>query len=198
MLSGFSSVLFVPSTPGSKLLKMLKQTEEQNMIGQASRIKFIETSGRRYIDHLRVKDPYQLNCQPEERCFMCSNNSKPTNCKLTNIGYSIICKTCQERNVERTYEGETCRNAHIRGNEHQRALERRSDSSVLYKHIQKEHKEEENSVRFQMKIFGRFKSALHRQIDEGVRIQSQKPEALLNSKAEFYGPAVKRKVIEGK
>ena len=100
--------------------------------------------------------------------------------------------------MDRTYEGETCRNAHIRGNKHQRALERKSDNSVLYKHIQKEHREEENSIKFQMKIVGRFKSPLCRQIDEGVRIQSKKPEALLNSKAEFYGPAVKRKVIEGK
>ena len=198
MLTGFSSVFFVPSTPGSKLLKMLKITEEQNMIGQASRIKFIETSGRRYIDHLRVKDPYQINCLPEERCFICTNSNGPTNCKSTNIGYSIICKTCKERNIERTYEGETARNAYLRGNEHQRALERKSDNSVLYKHIQKEHREEENSIKFQMKIVGRFKSPLCRQIDEGVRIQSKKPEALLNSKAEFYGPAVKRKVIEGK
>ena len=102
MLTGFSSVFFVPSTPGSKLLKMLKITEEQNMIGQASRIKFIETSGRRYIDHLRVKDPYQVNCLPEERCFICNNTNKPTNCKSTNIGYSIVCKTCKERKFSQT------------------------------------------------------------------------------------------------
>ena len=59
------------------------------------------------------------------------------------------------------------------------------------------HKGEPNDVKFQMKTIGRFKSAMNRQIDEGVRIQNKKPESLLNSKSEFYGPAVKRKIMEG-
>ena len=49
-----------------------------------------------------------------------------------------------------------------------------------------------------MKITGRFKTAMNRQIDEGIRIQGENPETLLNSKNEFYGPAVKRKILEGK
>ena len=47
-----------------------------------------------------------------------------------------------------------------------------------------------------MRVVGRFKSALGRQIDEGVRIQSKNTKCLMNSKAEFHGPAIKRKILE--
>ena len=69
----FKSVFFVPSTPGSELLKMLRKAEYENKIDENSRIKFIETSGRKFIDHLRVKDPFQQNCGVEENCFICRN-----------------------------------------------------------------------------------------------------------------------------
>ena len=47
-------------------------------------------------------------------------------------------------------------------------------------------------------ITGRFKSAMSRQIDEDIRIQSMKQDCLLNSKNEFFGPAIKKKILEGK
>ena len=74
----------------------------------------------------------------------------------------------------------------------------KNEKNPLYKHIKNDHVGEERKVRFQMKITGRFKSAMARQIDEGIRIQNDPPNSLLNSKSEFYGPAVKRKVLEGK
>ena len=168
------------------------------MIDPCSRIKFIETCGRKFIDQLKVRDPLQSNCKTEENTFICSNRpgAKPI-CKVANVGYALICSTCRERKIEKVYIGETCRNAHLRGNEHMKLLEKESEKSVLYKHIVNEHKGEKKQVKFEMQVTGRFKAAINRQIDEGVRIQSRKPSALLNSKSEFYGPAVKRKVLEG-
>ena len=194
----FSSVFFVPATPGGLLLKMLKETEEKFQIDENSRIKFIETSGRKYIDQLRINDPFEEKCVIEEKCMTCKSNEKVSNCKITNVGYSLICKTCKNRGKVRTYEGETCRNTYLRGREHAKEFERKSENSVMYKHVQKEHRHEEEDVKFEMKVVGRFKNAMSRQIDESVRIQSKKPRELLNSKSEYYGPAVKRKVLEGK
>ena len=116
----FSSVFFVPSTPGSQLLKMLRKTEENNMIDPCSRIKFIETSGRKFIDQLKVRDPFQSNCKTEENCFICSNSpgAKPTNCKVANVGYALICSTCRDRKIEKVYIGETFRNGHLWRIEH--------------------------------------------------------------------------------
>ena len=114
---------------------MLKETERKNMVHENCRIRFIETSGRKYIDQLKVKDPFQSNCKPEDqKCFICSSTDKPSNCKTANIGYSIKCKNCETKGIKISYEGE---NAHIRGNEHMKALERKDDKSALYKHINK-------------------------------------------------------------
>ena len=148
---------------------MLKQTKQKYQIGPKNRIKFIETSGRKFIDHLRVKDPFSANCTPEIKCFPCKDETKQTNCKLSNIGYSIICQTCKDRGILRTYEGETCRNAHIRGNAHLRDLEKKNEKSVLFRHVKNEHRAEENEVEFKMKTVGRFKTAMRRQINEGIR-----------------------------
>ena len=102
------------------------------------------------------------------------------------------------RGTHKSYEGETCRNVHLRGREHQRDIMLKNEKSAIYKHIKNDHTEEEENVTFQMKVTGRFKSAMARQIDEGIRIQNKHPNALLNSKSEFYGPAIRRKVLEGR
>ena len=92
-----------------------------------------------------------------------------------------------------TYEGETSRNIHIRGNEHYKQLQNKSKHSVLYKHIQNEHSHEETLVKFHMFMTRSFKKSLSRQIDEGLRIKHADKTGLLNSKAEFHGPCVVRK-----
>ena len=196
--STFTSVFFVPSTPGGKLLKMLRETEKMHQIGSKNRIKFIETSGRKYIDHLKIKDPFSENCKSDTKCFACQDSDKQTNCKVSNVGYKIVCQTCKDRHIDRTYEGETCRSAHLRGNEHLRDLEKKNERSVLLRHIKADHSDEETKVKFKMEIVGRFKTAMNRQINEGIRIQGKDPKTLMNSKTEFYGPAIHKKVLEGK
>ena len=59
-----------------------------------------------------------------------------------------------------------------------------------------EHKNEEDKVEFEMKVVGRFKTAMNRQIDESVRIQRKNKTNLLNSKSEYYGPVIRRRVLE--
>ena len=49
-----------------------------------------------------------------------------------------------------------------------------------------------------MKITGRLKKAMIRQLDEAIRIQRRDPKTLLNSKKEFYGPTIQRRILERK
>ena len=65
----------------------------------------------------------------------------------------------------------------------------------MYKHIKEKHSDEENKVKFDMRISGRFKNPMTRQLDEAIRIQKTPTNALLNSKKEFYGPAIQRKAL---
>ena len=129
---------------------------------------------------------------PEENCLLCKSTKNSTsNCKVQNIGYSIACTKC----TSVSYEGETCRNGYIRGQEHLKQLENKSDKSALYKHIRENH-ENDQEVEFSMKIKGIFKNAMTRQIDEALRIQRKDPKLLLNSKKEYYGPVIQRKILE--
>ena len=66
----------------------------------------------------------------------------------------------------------------------------------MWKHVMSDHREEEGDVKFQMNILGKFTSAMNRQIEESIRIRNNPPSTLLNSKTEFYGPCIKRKVFE--
>ena len=108
----------------------------------------------------------------------------------------MFCKLCKERGYEKSYEGETHRNMHIRGNEHTRGLKNKSPESPLWKHVNSDHKEEQNKVEFEMELTGTFRKVTSRLINEGVRIKNRDRNSLLNSKSAFYGPAVKRKTYE--
>ena len=76
------------------------------------------------------------------------------------------------------------------------AFKKEQDDSVLYKHKQLEHANED--VDYSMEITGVFKDALSRQADEAVRIFSRKNDELLNSKSEFNHPPIARIVVEKK
>ena len=175
---------------------MLKKTEEHNMISENERIKFVETSGTKYIDFLKTPNPFHTKCKAEENCIVCKNSNENTDCKVNNVGYSLQCKLCKKRNKEISYEGETARSGYLRQREHMKELEKKSKRSVLFKHVMNDHRNEEDDVEFEMKIVGRFTSALNRQVDESIRIRNKPPSSLLNSKSEFYGPCIKRKVYE--
>ena len=167
------------------------------MIGEANRIKFVETSGRKYIDYFRNSNPFNVKCKPTENCFVCdSEYANNIDCKSTNIGYSISCKLCKERGKEVSYEGESARSAHLHGNEHLSAFRNKTKTSVMYKHVMNKHDQEEDDVKFEMKVVGKFVNCLSRQVDESIRIRSKPSELLLNSKSEYHGPCIKRKVLE--
>ena len=166
------------------------------MIGNNDRIKFIETSGKKYSDFYKNHNPFRKRCEEKEKCLLCETSEGKDDCKLTNIGYSIFCRLCKDRKKSISYHGESARSCYLRGAEHVKELERRSKTSVLYKHVRSDHKDEEDQVKFGMKMVGRFTSALGRIIDESRRIRNTPPHELLNSKSEFHGPVIKRKVYE--
>ena len=59
-----------------------------------------------------------------------------------------------------------------------------------------DHSNEKENVQFQMKIVKKFSDCLTRQAEESLRIRNTNPASLLNSKQEFYGPCIKRKVYD--
>ena len=64
---------------------------------------------------------------------------------------------------------------------------------MLHRHITTKHSEEENEVKFEMKVTGRYKDCLSRQVSEALAIRNAPQGSILNSKSEFYQPCIKKK-----
>ena len=70
-------------------------------------------------------------------------------CRSTSVTYELVCQACKSK-----YVGETSRSAYTRGREHFHVLERREESSVMWKHRCDRH--ERNEVSFVMNVRGYF------------------------------------------
>ena len=79
---------------------------------------------------------------------------------------------------------------YCRGKEHLRALETKSNDSVLWNHCKNHHSAE--LVQFEMKATGYHSEPLTRQVEEAVRIHQAEPSKLMNRKGEWRKTAVPR------
>ena len=89
------------------------------------------TVNNHYHDHDMDMDSNPTSMFNQDQRSTAPPLSKLSHCKTSNVGYSITCKLCRHRGKHISYEGETGRNAFIRGKEHKRALENKSKSSIL-------------------------------------------------------------------
>ena len=199
----YTSVVFVTPTPGEILVKQLSQRERELNKNSKERVKFVERGGMKIGDILGTKKPLKTPKCVQKQCPMCtnstyilSNSDGKIPCNTNNVGYRWRCWTCKEKNTVKVYEGETGRSARVRGLEHVKELEKKKKSSVLLKHIENDHPDEE--VKFKMEITKKFKDPLSRQANEAVRIFNRSNSQLLNSKAEFNHPPLARVVVEKK
>ena len=200
----YKSVMFVTPTPDSALIKELKQREEELNKNSDERVKFVEKGGQKVKNMLGTKKSFKNTKCVQNTCPLCNNSDfvegAPTEdgipCNSNNVGYRWVCLKCKEQEKIKVYEVETGRSARIRGLEHVKELQHKKKNSVLYKHIQAEHKNE--TIKFKMEITKCFKDALTRQANEAVRISNRSGSQLLNSKSEFNHPPMARVVVESK
>ena len=195
----YKTVLFVPPTPGSGLLKEMRNREEELNRFNTERIKIVEKGGTKIEKLLTKKNPFKEEKCKDKGCPLCKGNYGELKiaCNTNNLGYRWICRTCEQtKNISKVYEGETSRSIRVRSSEHLRAFNNKKSDSVLYKHKQLEHVDEE--VEYGLEVTGLFKDALTRQANESVRIYNRKGTEILNSKSEFNHPPTARVVVEKK
>ena len=70
---GFSTVLFVPCTPGGILCKHLKEIETRGREDRQWRVKIIEMGGQTLQSQLSKSNPWQGKCSMET-CFPCKRD----------------------------------------------------------------------------------------------------------------------------
>ena len=165
--------MFIEATPGDRLLKMLKQTEETHKISDNHRIKIVTKTGTKLKHLLERKDPFISKCSDND-CQPCEN-SKDTqksvlDCRKNMICYEVTCRTCEKEGKFRAYHGETARNLYTRSKEHYTALRSQSEKSFMNKHIVKEHGGKPQEVKFGCKIIGTFKKPMSWQLTQAIRI----------------------------
>ena len=109
----------------------------------------------------------------------------------------IVCTRCKSKGVRAEYWGETARTGYERGGEHLAGLKGRYEKNGLWKHSELHHgggdltKED-----FIMEIIEKHRSPLTRQIHEGVALEINKADIILNSKSEWNHSRLPRIVIE--
>ena len=200
-----SAIMFVPSTPGGKLMKMLKSRFEEISIDPNFRIKFIEQGGSKIKNLLVKQNPFPTSDCHDAICPICKKTSvsetgdKPTYrvpCSTESVGYRIVCLTCKQQGKLATYEGETGRPAKVRFSEHIRDLQKNSDHSPLFKHQNNHHPGGSNKWHFSITFA--FRDKLTRQVNEAVRISKLPPSSVLNSKSEINHAPLNRISIKKK
>ena len=174
---GYESVIFVPSTPDSELLKKMREKVDDSGL----KIKLIEKSGRTLGDVLRTSDPRKEKRCTRNDCPVCTTDGKG-NCKAMNANYQLTCE-CGDR-----YVGTTTRSAYTRGKEHMRDLRSKNEDSDFWQHCKEKHNQTVKN--FKMDVIETFKGdATLRQISEAVRIERTNKRELINRKKE-YKPTV--------
>ena len=195
----YTSVLFVPVTKGGILVKDLTKREEEINRNSDERIKFIEMGGIKVKDMLVRKKTFPITDCEMRKCVLCKTNLQnqlKVPCNINNVGYRLVCETCEERGILKVYEGETSCSARTRGAEHMRNFKNGGDDCAMFKHKQAYHGDE--NMKYRMEITKQFRDPLTRQANEAVRISQRSKYEILNSKNEFNHPPIARITVEGK
>ena len=187
--AGFSSVVFVPYTPGDELAKRLRSTMERIMGGKRGGMKVVSQVGRSVCSMLQKADPWKREGCGRE-CMVCDGGKG--DCSKESVRYRILCKEC---NDEMIYEGETSANGYDRGTKHVKTYKDRNqqqEKSFMRKHLSEKHEESVDGYKkFKMVILQQYiGDAMGRQINEGVAISHTDPDRLLNSGGEWRLPHV--------
>ena len=174
-------------------MKTLKHIEDRHKISDQDRIKFVSKSGIKLKDLIQRKDPINSQCDGLD-CKPCENkvNGEASNCRAMNVTYKAQCNICKQAGKTRVYYGETCRNLHIRSNEHYREYKNKSKHSWMLQHVELEHKDLGNKqCDFVWSVIRKFKKPMQRQLSEAISIDNTANDEIINLTNENFKTNIK-------
>ena len=196
----FTTVMQVPSSANSILLKELAKVEPRLAKSSKYQVKLVEQSGRQ-LSKMFSKDIGNVKCSRLD-CIPCKNESVKgsTLCKTKSVVYVCVCNICEaehklhpESSHRGKYIGQTSRTLYERSLEHVKSLRNFELDSFMLKHWSIEHKELEKPPKFDFKVVRCHSDPLSRLIHESVKIST---DASMNSKSEYIGYKVARLKVE--
>ena len=184
---GCLAPIFVPATPDSRLLKMMRKAAEE-VEKKGIKFNMVEMGGRTVKSELQRSNPTATPGCTKDDCACCvDERGKGGQCHRNNVNYKVICKLCPN-GEESLYIGETARNLYTRMNEH---LNNKGEGSFITKHMNECHGGKER--KFLAQITKTNKDCLSRQVREGVHIQRYGfQKRLLNTRSEWHQPSLYR------
>ena len=184
------AVMFVPRTPGGKLLSQLREIETSLARINPKTIRLVEEGGLKLKEALCKSDPWENTHCGRDLCSTCPT-ANPGSCRTKNIVYQNICLPCREQEISTRYIGESNRTMWERGLEHHKDSLDHTQSSHIRDHINSSHPELIGDLLggtklFSMQLIKPTRTALSRQLREAVEISTNTTRGtLLNSKEEF-------------
>ena len=177
---GYNNLLVLPATPKSSLLKRVTNKLRNMEEPKGIRTYITEDYGIAGKQLLCRSDPFPRRRCGDNLCMACRNSGiNGSRCQLSSVGYSITCRICSKE-----YIGTTSRNCKTRSIEHLK-----KGNSTINRHVATQHPEKLNEVadQYDMRVTGRFKDPLTRQVSEAVKINRavRAGRELLNEKKEF-------------
>jgi hypothetical protein len=206
-----ATVVFVPSTRGSILLRSLKEDEDMMAGVTGFRVKYQEAGGSILTNAFNKNLGSGQSCG-RTNCPPCRKPEGRENCKARSVVYESKCLICNpatsheeedddqpsgrpQRPREGIYYGETSRSLYERAVEHERDAKSFSSKSHIVKHWMNSHPVLQNPPEMEFSISARFRDCLSRQIGEALKINFSK-DILLNSKSEYNNNSLNRISIQ--
>ena len=198
----YTTVLQVPSTKGSRLLRQLASAEPRLTKASGYCVKLVEKSG---IQLSRMFDRvFRPKLCHSNLCTVCKFSSKKSGskCRLTNVVYKASCMLCLEQKSNVTekkdgvvgvYIGETSRCLFERSSEHLEGLERGDESNFIVKHWAEDHTSSLYPPKMKFEVIQTHQDALSRLLQEAVLIEE---EGSMNSKQEWRQNTKQKLIIE--
>ena len=110
--------IFVPTTPDSRLLKMMKRAAEE-IEKEGVQFKLVEVGGQTVKSALQRSNPTAAPACTKGDCACCGEGrGGGGQCHRNNVNYMVTCELCPKGD-ETIYIGETARNLYTRMGEHE-------------------------------------------------------------------------------
>ena len=189
---GYIAPIFVPTTPGGTLMKMMREVAESEA-KEGVKFKIMEVGGKTLKRTFQRSNPTATPGCTDPECTACKDErGKGGNCRKNNVNYEIECMLCPE-DRRPVYIGETSRNLYTRAKEHingeRTEGSEKNESCFARKHMEQCHPG--RTSKYRAKVTKTNKDSMSRQIREGVLIRRSRKE-MLNSKSEWFQPPIYR------
>ena len=122
-----TATLMIPTTDGSKLAKLIRETLIKHPGPKGTRVRVLERPGIPIMRGIAVNNPFKLQSCGRDNCpLVAAGKDCEERCRVEGVTYRAVCEKCNQcedinvvqPEVERAYEGETSRTLYTRYLQH--------------------------------------------------------------------------------